>query len=163
MGMFDSPGAIAIWIGPLAIRWYGLLIATAVLLGTLLAQREARRRGEDPDQLVNVAMIAIIAGLVGARFYYVLFNWDYYGASPWRIIAIWEGGLAIHGGLIAGVIVGGIVAWRRRNIQIRQGGKLLQSGGLRDPDRPALEALCRSGASPAESRRVRILSSHVPV
>jgi phosphatidylglycerol:prolipoprotein diacylglycerol transferase len=114
MGMFDSPGAIAIWIGPLAIRWYGLLIATAVLLGTLLAQREARRRGEDPDQLVNVAMIAIIAGLVGARFYYVLFNWDYYGAFPWRIIAIWEGGLAIHGGLIAGVIVGGIVAWRRR-------------------------------------------------
>jgi phosphatidylglycerol---prolipoprotein diacylglyceryl transferase len=112
--MFASPGAIAIQIGPVAIRWYGLLVATAVLVGTLLAQREARRRGEDPEQLVNVAMVAIVAGLVGARLYYVLFNWDYYGVAPWKIVAIWEGGLAIHGGLIAGVLVGGYAAWRRK-------------------------------------------------
>ncbi|MFQ5847747.1 MAG: prolipoprotein diacylglyceryl transferase [Candidatus Methylomirabilales bacterium] len=112
--MFASPGAIAMQVGPLAIRWYGLLIATAVLLGTLLAQREARRRGEDPEQLVNVGVIAVIAALVGARLYYVLFNWDYYGAYPWKIVAIWEGGLAIHGGLLAGVFVGGIWAWRRK-------------------------------------------------
>ncbi|MBW8005040.1 MAG: prolipoprotein diacylglyceryl transferase [candidate division NC10 bacterium] len=49
MRVFASPGAVAIQIGPVAIRWYGLLIAPAVLIGTLLAQREARRRGEDPE------------------------------------------------------------------------------------------------------------------
>ncbi len=112
--MFASPGAIAIQIGPVAIRWYGLLIATAVLIGTVLAQREARRRGEDPEQLVNVAVVAIIAALIGARLYYVLFNWDYYGLHPWKIVAVWEGGLAIHGGLLAGVCVGGLLAWRRK-------------------------------------------------
>lgn len=111
--MFASPGAIVIQIGPLVIRWYGLLIATAVLIGTVLAQREARRRGEDPEQLMNVAVIAIIAALVGARLYYVLFNWNYYGSNPWKIVAVWEGGLAIHGGLLAGISVGGFWAWRR--------------------------------------------------
>ena len=103
--MFASPGAVVIQVGPVEIRWYGLLIATAVLIGTLLAQREARRRGEDPDQLINVAMVAVIAALVGARLYYVLFNWGYYGSNPWKIVAVWEGGLAIHGGLIAGILV----------------------------------------------------------
>lgn len=111
--MFASPGAIVIQIGPIVIRWYGLLIATAVLIGTVLAQREARRRGEDPEQLMNVAVIAIIAALVGARLYYVLFNWNYYGLNPWKIVAVWEGGLAIHGGLLVGISVGGIWAWRR--------------------------------------------------
>lgn len=111
--MFASPGAVAIQIGPIAIRWYGLLIAVAVLVGTVLAQQEARRRGEDPDQLLNVGMIAVIAALLGARLYYVLFNWDYYASNPWKIVAVWEGGLAIHGGLIAGVLVGGFLAWRR--------------------------------------------------
>jgi len=111
--VFASPGAVAIQIGPVAIRWYGLLIAPAVLIGTLLAQREARRRGEGPEQLVNVGMVAVIAGLLGARLYYVLFNWEYYGSNLWKIVAVWEGGLAIHGGLIAGVSVGGMLAWRR--------------------------------------------------
>ncbi len=113
--MFASPGAIVIQIGPLAIRWYGLLIACAFLIGILLAQREARRRGEDPEELVNVAMVAIIAGLIGARLYYVIFNWGEYSARPWKMMAIWEGGLAIHGGLLAGILVGVIWA-RRRNL-----------------------------------------------
>lgn len=111
--MFASPGAIAIQIGPLAIRWYGLLMAAAVFIGIFLAQREARRRGEDPEQLVNVAVIAIVAALVGARLYYILFNWDYYAFYPWKIVAVWEGGLAIHGGLLAGVSAGAFVAYRR--------------------------------------------------
>lgn len=112
--MFASPGAVAIQVGPIAIRWYGLLIASAVLIGTLLAQWEARRRGEDPEPLINLGMVAIIAGLVGARLYYVLFNWGYYEGHPLKIIAVWEGGLAIHGGLIGGIGIGGILAWRRR-------------------------------------------------
>ena len=100
--MFSSPGAIALQIGPLAIRWYGLLIATGVLLGTTLAHREAIRRGVDADKLLNAIVVAVLVALLGARLYYVLFNWDYYGANPAKIVAVWEGGLAIHGGLIAG-------------------------------------------------------------
>lgn len=100
--MFASPGAVAIKIGPLAIRWYGILIAVAVLVGTLIAQKEAVRRREDPDRLLDVVVLAVLAGLVGARLYYVAFNWSEYSQHPLKILAVWEGGLAIHGGLIAG-------------------------------------------------------------
>src|SRR5574341_319113 len=102
--MFASPGAIALQLGPLAIRWYGILIATGVLLGTTLAHREAIRRGQDPDKLLNAIVLTVIVGLAGGRLYYVLFNWDYYGANPGKIVAVWQGGLAIHGGLIAGTL-----------------------------------------------------------
>jgi phosphatidylglycerol:prolipoprotein diacylglycerol transferase len=102
--MFASPGAIVFQFGPLAVRWYGLLIATGVMLGTSLAHREAIRRGQDPDKLLNLIIVTVLSALVGARLYYVLFNLDYYAAQPQKIFAIWEGGLAIHGGLIAGAL-----------------------------------------------------------
>lgn len=102
--MFASPGAIAVQIGPIVIRWYGLLIAIAVLLGTALAHREATRRGENLDQLMNTIVVAVFSGLVGGRLYYVLFNWSYYTKQPAKILAVWEGGLAIHGAILAGVL-----------------------------------------------------------
>jgi phosphatidylglycerol:prolipoprotein diacylglycerol transferase len=102
--VFASPGAIAFQAGPIVIRWYGLLIATAVLLGTTLASREAIRRGQDPDRLLNVVVLTVLCALVGARLYYVAFNWDYYAANPSKVLAVWEGGLAMHGGLLAGAI-----------------------------------------------------------
>jgi len=102
--MFSSPGTIAFQFGPLAIRWYGILIATGVLLGTTLAHREAIRRGVDPDKVLNAIVLAVLVALLGARLYYVLFNWEYYVANPRKILAVWEGGLAIHGGLIAGAL-----------------------------------------------------------
>ncbi len=112
--MFASPGPIALQIGPLAIRWYGLLIATAVLLGTSLAHREAIRRGEDPDQLLNVIVLGVMSALVGARLYYVLFNWGYYGPRPSKILAVWEGGLAIHGGILGGALATAIYTVRKK-------------------------------------------------
>ncbi len=112
--MFASPGPFVLQIGPLSIRWYGLLFATGVLLGTWLAQREAIRRGEDPDQLLNVIVYGVMAGLIGARLYYVLFNWGYYGSRPLKILAVWEGGLAIHGGLLAGGLTAVIYSVRKR-------------------------------------------------
>jgi phosphatidylglycerol:prolipoprotein diacylglycerol transferase len=112
--MFASPGPFVLQIGPLAIRWYGLLFATAVLLGTWLAQREAIRRGEDSDQLLNVIVFGVMVGLIGARLYYVLFNWGYYGSRPLKILAVWEGGLAIHGGLLAGGLATVIYAVRKK-------------------------------------------------
>ncbi len=102
--MFASPGAIALQLGPLAIRWYGILIATGVLLGTTLAHREAIRRGQDPDRILNAIVLTVLLGLLGGRLYYVLFNWEYYGANLGKIFAVWEGGLAIHGGLIVGAV-----------------------------------------------------------
>jgi phosphatidylglycerol:prolipoprotein diacylglycerol transferase len=112
--VFRSPGAIALHVGPLTIRWYGVLIALAVLVGTTLAQREARRKGLDPEPLMNTIVIGIVAALVGARLYYVAFNWDYYAGNLTRILAVWEGGLAIHGGLLGGLLGGGAYALRRR-------------------------------------------------
>lgn len=91
-------------LGPLAVRWYGLLIASGVMLGTTLAHREAIRRGQDPDRLLNLIVVTVLSALAGARLYYVLFNWEYYAGQAHKVFAIWEGGLAIHGGLIGGAI-----------------------------------------------------------
>jgi phosphatidylglycerol:prolipoprotein diacylglycerol transferase len=112
--MLASPGAVAFQIGPIVIRWYGILMATAILVGLWLAHRQARREGLPTDDLLSAAQWAILAGLVGARLYEVAFNWDYYGQYPAKIIAVWEGGLAIHGGLIAGPLVGVWLARRWR-------------------------------------------------
>ena len=110
--VFASPGAIAFELGPLQIRWYGILMATSILVGFWLAHRRAVEEGLPADQLVRAAQWGVVAGLVGARLYEVVFNWDYYGRFPGKIIAVWEGGLAMHGGLIAGPIVGALLARR---------------------------------------------------
>jgi len=112
--MFRSPGPIAVEIGPLTIRWYGILIATAIAVGLWLAYREAKRRGADPEALLKTSEVALLGGLIGARLYYVLFNWEYYSYLPFKIIAVWEGGLAIHGGLLGGLLLGGGYAWWKR-------------------------------------------------
>jgi phosphatidylglycerol:prolipoprotein diacylglycerol transferase len=109
--MFSSPGPIAVSFGPFAIRWYGILMATAMGIGLWLAYREARRREVDPDELLKTSELALVGGLVGARLYYVAFNLDYYTQFPLKIIAVWEGGLAIHGGLLGGLLLGGGYAW----------------------------------------------------
>ncbi len=110
----SSPGAIAFQLGPLVVRWYGILMATSIVVGLWLCYREARREGLPADDLISAGQWAILAGLVGARLYEVIFNWDYYGRYPGKIIAVWEGGLAIHGGLIAGPLVGAWLAYRWR-------------------------------------------------
>lgn len=112
--MFRSPGPVAFELGPVTIRWYGVLMALAMAVGLWLAYRDARRRGVDPDELLKVAELGLLGGLVGARLYYVAFNWDYYGRALLKIVAVWEGGLAIHGGLLGGLLVGGVYAWGRR-------------------------------------------------
>src|SRR6202008_3932220 len=109
-----SPGAIAFQVGPLVVRWYGILMAVAIVVGLWLAHRPARIEALPADDIIAVGQWSILAGLIGARAYEVVFNWDYYGQYPAKIIAVWEGGLAIHGGLIAGVIVGLWLARRWR-------------------------------------------------
>ena len=112
--MFASPGAIAFELGPLQIRWYGILMATSILVGFWLAHRRAVAEGLPADQILRAGQWGVVAGLIGARLYEVVFNWDYYGQFPSKIPAVWEGGLAMHGGLIVGPIVGALLAWRWR-------------------------------------------------
>jgi phosphatidylglycerol:prolipoprotein diacylglycerol transferase len=116
----SSPGAIAFQIGPIVIRWYGILMATSIVVGLWLGYRQAKREGLPADDIVSVGQWAILAGLVGARLYEVIFNWDYYGRYPSKIVAVWEGGLAMHGGLIVGPLVGMWLA-RRWNVPILRG------------------------------------------
>ena len=101
---FQSPGPIIFEIGPIAIRWYGLLIASAVLIGVTLSQYLAKRRNINPDLLGDLAIWLVIGAIPCARAYYVLFEWQEYSQRPEDIIAIWKGGIAIHGAIIGGTI-----------------------------------------------------------
>ncbi|MGM9535329.1 MAG: prolipoprotein diacylglyceryl transferase [Intestinibacter sp.] len=92
------------------IMWYGILIATGMVLAVLIALREAKRLGISEDDVLNLAMIVIPCGLIGARAYYVIFNWSYYAGDISEILNFRGGGLAIHGGLIGGILAGFIYA-----------------------------------------------------
>ncbi|NRS48078.1 prolipoprotein diacylglyceryl transferase [Brevibacillus sp. HB2.2] len=99
---------IAIAIGPLKIHWYGIIMGLAFFLGTYLARYNSKRSGIDPDHVLNMVVLIIPAAIVCARLYYVTFEWQQYKDNPLDIFAVWQGGLAIHGGLIGGVLAG---AW----------------------------------------------------
>ncbi len=101
---FQSPGPIIFEIGPIVVRWYGLLIASAVLIGVTLSQSLAKRRGVNPDLLGDLAIWLVISAIPSARLYYVLFEWQEYAQRPGDIVAIWKGGIAIHGAIIGGTI-----------------------------------------------------------
>lgn len=94
---------IAFSIGPVTVRWYGLLIAIALLIGAVGGCYGCRKAGIDEDDFLTIFMVMAVAAIIGARAYYVIFNLPYYLNYPDQIIAVWNGGLAIHGGLIGGV------------------------------------------------------------
>ena len=103
-GVFGAVDPIAFSIGPITVRWYGLLIATAMLIAAIGGCYGCRKAGIDEDDFLTIFMVVVVAAIVGARAYYVIFNLPYYLTNPGEIIAVWHGGLAIHGGLIAGVL-----------------------------------------------------------
>lgn len=96
---------VAFEIFGMPIRWYGILIASAFLIGTILAVREAKRRALDEEIIIDMLLFVIPAALIGARIYYVIFSWDLYKDNPIQAFNFRAGGLAIHGGVIAGVLV----------------------------------------------------------
>ncbi|WP_347179074.1 prolipoprotein diacylglyceryl transferase [Roseofilum casamattae] len=107
---FASPGPIIFEIGPLAIRWYGLLIASAVLLGVTLSQYLAQRRGLNPDAIGDLAIWLVLGAIPGARIYYILFQWENYSDNLGEMFAIWKGGIAIHGAILGGMLAALIFA-----------------------------------------------------
>lgn len=86
------------------VHWYGILIATGVLIAVSMAMLEAKKRQIMPDDVIDLLFWAVPIGFIGARIYYVIFEWGYYSQNPGQIFAIWNGGIAIYGGLIAGLI-----------------------------------------------------------
>lgn len=101
--LFTSPGPIIFHLGPLAFRWYGLLIASAVLIGVTLSQYLAQRRRLNPETIGDLGIWLVIGAIPSARLYYVLFQWQEYAQNPGDIIAIWKGGIAIHGAILGGL------------------------------------------------------------
>ena len=114
-----NPNPIAFSIGPIPVRWYGIIMAGALLIGTKIALAEAERQGIDEDTILNLALVGAPLGWLGARLYYVIFNWGYYRQHLIEIPMIWRGGLAIHGGITAAILVG---LWytRRYNLSFGQ-------------------------------------------
>lgn len=95
---------ILIHYGHGGVHWYGIIIAVAVVLALLLCSRLYRGRGGDPEVLLDLLLWVLPLGIAGARLYYVIFSWADFRDNPWSIVEIWGGGLAIYGGIIAGII-----------------------------------------------------------
>lgn len=109
---------VLVQLGPLAIRWYGFLIALGVLAGSVWSLREARRRDMDADALLDMAPWLVLAGLVGARLVFVLTSPGPFfgpGGRPLDVFAIWQGGISIHGGIL-GILIAVFVLARRNGM-----------------------------------------------
>lgn len=104
-------------IGHFAIRWYGLFIAAAILVGFMVALHEARRKGIPEQEVYSMGFWVVIAGIIGARLIHVVDKWDYYLANPVAVLAFQNGGLAILGAIIGGTAVG-VVYLRRRRLSV---------------------------------------------
>lgn len=91
---------VALDLGFIKIYWYSITMFLGVLIGFIVAYTEIKRKKIDTKKFENMAFYAIVFGFIGARVYYVLFNLDYYLGNPIEIIEVWNGGLAIHGGII---------------------------------------------------------------
>ena len=91
--------------GPIQIRFYGLMYVVAILVANYLIKKEVDRKGIPltSDDVMNFIIWTVVGGVIGARLYYVGFNWDFYGSTPSEIPAVWHGGLAIHEGMLGGI------------------------------------------------------------
>lgn len=104
LGLTLTISPFAFHIGQKPIYWYALIILSGFLLGLLLASHNCEKRGIKKDHVWDIALFGIIAGIIGARIYYVIFSFDEFKGNLWGIFQIWEGGLAIYGGIIAAFI-----------------------------------------------------------
>ncbi|EPD50630.1 prolipoprotein diacylglyceryl transferase [Paenisporosarcina sp. HGH0030] len=111
LGAFDP---IAISLGPIDVRWYGAIIAFGIVLAFLVAQREMLKRGFHEEFLTDLLIWAVPLAILGARLYYVIFKWEYYSENPGDILQVWEGGLAIHGALIASFVTAYVFTKKRK-------------------------------------------------
>ena len=97
-------------IGSLSVRWYAVMIALGMIIAAVYGFRMMKKYKVNEDKFLNAIIGGVIGGIVGARLYYVAFSWETYADNPLSILYIWEGGLAIYGGIIGALLVGGIIA-----------------------------------------------------
>ena len=117
LGINDLPvNRVAFSIGSFNVYWYGILIATGLLLAVLYAYRNADRYDVDRNKLIDCVIVGIVTSIIGARIYYVLFKWDYFSAHPGEIIDIRDGGIAIYGAII-GALAGGLIMAKIRKMK----------------------------------------------
>lgn len=102
--LFTSPGPDIFHIGSFTLRWYGLLIASAVLIGVNLSIYLAKKRRMDGETIGDLAIWLVVAAIPCARLYFVLFNWNDYQYHLGDVVAVWKGGIAIHGAIIGGIL-----------------------------------------------------------
>ena len=114
------PNPVAFTVFGIEVRWYGVLIALGMVLATLLTYKRAPRHGLEPDRVLDFILICIPVGIIGARLYYVVFNWSMYEGDFLKIITLRLGGLAIHGGLIFGIAAAVILCavWKIRPLNV---------------------------------------------
>lgn len=108
---------IAFSLGNFHIYWYGVIIACGLLLAVLYGYVSAPRYNVDKNKLINCVLVGIITGIIGARAYFCLFQWDYYSKNPIEVFYINNGGLAIYGGII-GALVGGITVAKIQKMKV---------------------------------------------
>ena len=113
LGALPSPSTNSLSIVPLELRAYGLMIALGALTAVAWSRRRQAARGGDPEDMSTIALWAVPAGLVGSRLYHVATDWRSFQGRWEDVPALWQGGLGIPGGLMAGVAVGVLVARRR--------------------------------------------------
>ncbi|MBI2846805.1 MAG: prolipoprotein diacylglyceryl transferase [Chloroflexi bacterium] len=108
---------VAFRIGPLIIRWYSLLIIAGILLGGYIATLEAKRRGENPDHVSGILVLAIPLALIGGRLYHVISSWSYYSQYPSLIPQAWRGGLGIYGAVAGAILAVAIYTkWKKLSL-----------------------------------------------
>lgn len=114
-------------IGSFSISTHGAAIAVAFLLGMLLSRRQAKRLGIDPDLVSDFMIYAMLAGVLGARLWDVAFTWQNYADHPLNVLAIWNGGLSIQGGILGGILVG-IWFAKKKQISVWQFADIIAPG-----------------------------------
>ena len=148
-----------------SVPWYSVLIVSAIVIGLSLCGHEQKRLKLPADLAIDLALCLIPSAIVGARLYYVAFSWDVFAADPLRILRIWEGGLAIYGGILGGAIAlllfcasvsgrscsGACAGARHRAL-----GQLLQYGGLRAADYESAVAVFPGGGADSGRFRLRV-------
>jgi phosphatidylglycerol:prolipoprotein diacylglycerol transferase len=101
--------------GPITVRWYGVIFAAAIYVAIWMTMRSAKERGLDPEVVPDLGLVIVPAGVLGARLYEVfVLAWDQYKNNWGDILAVWKGGLAIHGGVIGAILVAAIYTWRKK-------------------------------------------------
>ena len=113
LGLFFPHVGQVIRIGSFTIAYYGVIVALGMMAGVSLIMRIAKKTGQDPDIYFNFSLAALAVGIIGARVYYVIFSWDYYKQHLLEIINFRGGGLAIYGGVIAGILTAAVYSGRK--------------------------------------------------